>query len=1530
MTGYYLNRRMPEQPVSFSTTLGAAFRQENDVVNMAQMLTRERHDFDPNFRLLDRVEQLPDRTVWERHSQTLVRAQSEAEFTDLLARIQQEENDRQLLASQGWSGIAAQLIAGTLSPTMLIPLVGPAARGVSGARQAFMLGAAAGTAAEVPLFLNQLTRTPEELAMGIAASTVLGGILGSAAVALRRQDFERIARELDPEAEVVARALVRMRRDGGMERVGEAVQLRIQEPIPELPTMRLEDIPDMPVEPGVFYHITTRSRAADIQLEGLRPHSPDFGTDQLAWPDGSETPRIYGSDTPRQTIPFASPDDSPVILRVQAESGRERGTGDRIVETEVGPERIQYYDPERGSWRDLNPTAAQEAAAARAEPSTAGARETQARDVPLERIIDPETGAVRFEPVIPEAQRTQMVAAGFIGEIAGRINPVMRAAMQWGQPIRSAVAARHMLRLSDGGISWQGAKHGLAPSPDGTVEARMQYYRALQARAYSALYDGYVSYTLEGMPVSKAARAEMSARIEFDRPRQGKMSFSEFSEALVNAMNKGDKSPIPQIESIANEWRNSVFTPVVSAAREAADLWGSKSLFKVMEFDEDEALSYMTHQYSPRAIAENQLGFIEMVAQHVRDAAAATWERRITRMRRAETRDRELAELLSLDQEEARRLFDNNLAMIRDLKEEADPRLAQASRTRLEAESELEEEFENLLRGRDEGTITGTNDELWERAKESTAEIREALLAEADRIEAQVPKELLEKSDAVRALRRMNRQIARSFGRLEERQAAALKQIERNEELNLAAFSRVVSATQRMLRDMNSVSDEVLEKQLEQLQASWDRAWKAASRGEAKLDKLEENLLFGNYTGKGALEESMRQTGRQQRADRAFDRLTKAMLADRAALRAEVQSRLDGAIAYTNRVNNSRAERNALLRQKIEALDPAQALREANRLVNRWDARWDDLDQRAWKAGGQGTGRTGSYNFAESARDYATELANKIMGNNARIAEIDAAAGIRSPMRMRLLKIPYEKKKQFLDMNAEKVLDRYLRTMGSDIELYRAFGDRSGSKAIIDVLEDMQRIREHLQSRVKDEDGKTISASRRQKELDAHDKATRKRKEEFEATIERIRSLRGIPDNPNAMPYRLGKFFINLNVATMMGSAMITSIPDAGRSVMAHGMTRTFRDGWAPFIRGLVSSADKPLSRELKEQLQLLGIGVDVFTQQRARNMFDMLEPSAHSTAVERGVEYMASKMPTVAMFGLWTDAMKTLTGAASMSRLVSGIRAAAAGTISATELRYLADAGIDRAMIPRIAYELENTGTKYERLVLPNVEDWTDYGAMRAFSAAMAREDARLVITPGLERPLWMDGSMMGRLVGQFRSFTMAANSKMMIAALQSRDMAAIHALQGTIFSLALGTISYYAWAMTAGESQREEMRNASWQVWLDQAIYRSGILGGFSEVQAIGQEFSAVRPFVRFSDRELAGRRANNALGAIAGPTFGTLENVMSVLQGIDDPTQSTLAQARKLVPYQNVFWLRSGLDQVEAAMAERLGLPERRQAQ
>jgi hypothetical protein len=181
-------------------------------------------------------------------------------------------------------------------------------------------------------------------------------------------------------------------------------------------------------------------------------------------------------------------------------------------------------------------------------------------------------------------------------------------------------------------------------------------------------------------------------------------------------------------------------------------------------------------------------------------------------------------------------------------------------------------------------------------------------------------------------------------------------------------------------------------------------------------------------------------------------------------------------------------------------------------------------------------------------------------------------------------------------------------------------------------------------------------------------------------------------------------------------------------------------------------------------------------------------------------------------------------------------------------------------------------------------------------------------------------------KLVAQFRSFNFTATNRVIMSGLQEPDMALI---TGAMMSLALGALSYYTWALSAGGNAWTKASKFDEDEWIYEAITRSGLLGILSEGQRVGEQIPALNDWAIFGGEGRNSRRATSILGAAMGPSYGLAERLVSVVQGLDSPTQSTLHNARvTMVPYQNVFYIRRLLDRMEKGLGNALRIPETRQ--
>lgn len=167
-------------------TLEASMFLENDVQNVLRPVPQfERQEG------FDFVNSLKSRDLWDdRELYYGVRSDAEVDFKT--TQIAQERKMQDIRARSGWLGYATDMAAGTLSPTVFIPFL----KGATGTKSVISgaLSVAAGAAAqEAALFASQQTRTKTQAGFSVAASLLMGGILGGAGHALSPKEMEQLA-----------------------------------------------------------------------------------------------------------------------------------------------------------------------------------------------------------------------------------------------------------------------------------------------------------------------------------------------------------------------------------------------------------------------------------------------------------------------------------------------------------------------------------------------------------------------------------------------------------------------------------------------------------------------------------------------------------------------------------------------------------------------------------------------------------------------------------------------------------------------------------------------------------------------------------------------------------------------------------------------------------------------------------------------------------------------------------------------------------------------------------------------------------------------------------------------------------------------------------------------------------------------------------------------------------------------------------------------------------------------------------------
>lgn len=385
------------------------------------------------------------------------------------------------------------------------------------------------------------------------------------------------------------------------------------------------------------------------------------------------------------------------------------------------------------------------------------------------------------------------------------------------------------------------------------------------------------------------------------------------------------------------------------------------------------------------------------------------------------------------------------------------------------------------------------------------------------------------------------------------------------------------------------------------------------------------------------------------------------------------------------------------------------------------------------------------------------------------------------------------------------------------------------------------------------------------------------------------------------------------------GGMTISAIPDLARPIMVYGLTSTFRDGWRPFVTNMKTA--RLAAREVK----LAGTGLDMVLDTRTQAMADLFQDFQRGSVFERALDNASARFGMVSLMAPWNAAHKQMNGVMVMSNVLRAARAVAEGKATPKQIERLAASGINDQMARRISKEFGAGGEIRDGVYLPNTEDWTDAGARNALRAAIVRDVDRIIVTPGVERPLWTSQTW-GRLMGQFKAFAFASTQRTLMAGLQQRDAAFVSGLFAT---LALGALSFWLKAFVAGEERFAQAQNASAAIWATEAVDNSGILGILSDVNNIAEKATRGRVGLSYFTGHQASRyQSRSAVGSLLGPTYDLAASAFQISGATSSGewTAGDTRAVRKMLPFQNLFWLRQTLNEIERRVNATLGVKQR----
>lgn len=1529
-----------EAEPTFGEGFAAGFQMENDVLNAIELMSQPA--FKPNaaFDYPALKTRLKKEGLWDDWRDNFIGVRSNEEFTYKMNKIAAEQKTRETFARSGRGGIVGGLAAGVLSPTMFIPLVGQA-RGAKAFYDSARLALLAGAINEVPLQLNQETRTTGESALNVGAQTIIGAILGGVVKNLTKSELDKLSFDMarspgEPYRSVLGAqasdsAVERLKPVNGTFRINRDIDLDSPQPFirtdgkPGVRTFDFEPKNALVVSPR---SLKLMSEEGEILTQGeIVSAAKANGHDAVIF-EGFEGPerisaaairykgKVYTdlnhTDATMKAVK-ATGDDLNIVAKATAATDNDgfvTSTGRYVTRQEAVQvaERAEQLQAEFADIKHLMAHSLRKVsdledgivildkAILKAGVHEGPSIMPRFGDGVEKVLVDPESG----KPV---------VESGLSGSVGAKSIPFDVGGLKWGPgvhqlakvgPVTAVIDQKvfpydgwFMAQLSDAGTTMASAAKGIAAAPGGTVENLAETYYGLlppMVRMFEKNYADFV-YGDSAAKFWKARRAKLGSALG-----QNEMSVKDFSAEVSRYMrhHDGDDIPdaIPEIMATAKALRADLFEPLYKEAVKAG-------LFKGTE-DVIGDSTYLTRAYNHEAI-EGKLsrsdgtGFVDRIEQHALKKLNADFAKRFEKWLLQSTKDEQFVSDASLGVEETTKLRDQFIKELDDLDKKTDPNTKEIEEQMMELRSQV-------------------------RDPDLTPEAKVSLKEKLKEFEALGGEPLAEFKFTKRQLKRRINNLNRSQVIFEQQQLAKLEKIDRTEELSIGSLNRAIRAGQRFIAGLDELSDEALDAELSKFRTTFAQAAKTFDAGEEQLVKLADT----DGPAFDVAAQELRQLNTADKLSTVANKIGDLEDFDRDLWRKLVQEAMDQYSQKVVSIISRRGARSARLAEQAKALDPKVAEEFLKKIKARIPERRLEFQDFMRERGADDIDiKEGTADFRKKAREIAHEVKDTILGTNSRLPAIDIIQSRHGILNARTLDMSAEEiGEEFLENDVMKLARIYLHTIAGDVAVAKRFGTPNAAQQLLASKDAYNAKIDQFKNVTKDSKGKPISAETRakmEKEITAQYNFNRIR---LEAILGRIRHTRILPGNPSGISYRLAKVALDANTTRLMGTVVPSSFSDLGRPVMKFGLTSTFRDGLIPLI------TDFKGYKAAAEEAELNGVGIDLLIHTRAHQWSDVTDDTIGRTKFERGLHYAAAHMGVVAGFDLWTQEAKKLTAVIATAKMTRAIETVVTGTGSARRLakdtEYLAKLNItgDAAeAMWKVINTVEGGGRMKGRL-LPNTKYWQDRDLAHTFGQAIVGQLNSTIVTPGVERALWMDATMTGKLIGQFRSFGMSSVSKTVIAGLQDRDLAT---LNGVMISLALGALSYYVWAVSIGGDAYQEMLDAPLEKWADEMVDRSGLLAAGNEFWHIAQRIPGLAPYASFAGGRTSQREGAALADLFFGPTYDLVfKKGAGVVMGLDDPTQNTARLMRSILPFQNVFYLRQLLTQVEEAS----GLPERRQ--
>lgn len=473
-----------------------------------------------------------------------------------------------------------------------------------------------------------------------------------------------------------------------------------------------------------------------------------------------------------------------------------------------------------------------------------------------------------------------------------------------------------------------------------------------------------------------------------------------------------------------------------------------------------------------------------------------------------------------------------------------------------------------------------------------------------------------------------------------------------------------------------------------------------------------------------------------------------------------------------------------------------------------------------------------------------------------------------------------------------------------------------------------------MQREVDADTGLSFKKKQRQKEK-LNNKLARDLKD-LDIVFARIRRR----DTPGDALGRGGKVVRDLNYSRLGGGFLISSLPDLLVGIGQVGLPnylRAFAKRINPFLKDPQYRGDMADYLYANEAV----LGGD---RNRRIAGLDPLDPD-RQTRIERFAEFAAEKTSKFLGLNRWNGMMKEVNAIAIQNKTMSIAKKIQQGKrLSRSDQAFMQGTGIGEDQLRRWAGYQDAFGQDRRTMLggsfyhpqtgmwgtLPGIDENLVRQDRLAFERFIFQRTNQTIVTPGAaDLPRWMTSTELGRLAGQFGSFSMAATSQATIPMLQKMAMGDMNQVLMFIGTASLGAASYWIRQALNGKDPFEDevkrdrkgrvvARVPWWKKSVVEGIDRGGTLGWISQGNAILERMTGFGVSTMTGTGALTRMQARSRVDTILGPTAGFINDITGIAGAAVDKlidgepfSEGDYNAMRRMLPLQNLTQLRLGLD-------------------